>query len=228
MIDVRVWRIPLDPGSARLDAAWAWLASDERERAGRFRFDRDRRRYVAARGALRELVGREIGLEPDRVPFVYGPQGKPAVEGDVRFNLSHSGEVGLLAIARGVKIGADVEAIRADFATEEIAERFFSEAERVALRRLPVDVRTAAFFACWTRKEAILKGVGGGLLLELDRFDVTVAPDEPARLLASRDPAVDASLWKLVSLDAGAGYAAAIAVAAGSEKVTVEGPSDWG
>jgi 4'-phosphopantetheinyl transferase len=124
-----------------------------------------------------------------------------------------------------VEIGADVEAIRADFATEEIAERFFSEAERVALRRLPADARTDAFFACWTRKEAILKGVGGGLLLELDRFDVSV--DQPAALLASRDPAVDASLWKLVSLDAGAGYAAAIAVAAGSEEVTVEGPSEW-
>ena len=229
MIGVRVCRIGLDPGREALDAAWAWLAPDERKRAERYRFARDRRRYVAARGALRELLGREVGLAPERVAFVYGPQGKPAlgVESDVRFNLSHSGEVGLLAVARGAEVGVDVEEVRADFATDEIAERYFSEAERVVLRAMSPEARAAAFFACWTRKEAILKGVGGGLYIDLDGFDVTVAPDEPVRLVASRDPAVDARLWWLGSLDVGDGYAAAVALAAGGEDVVVEGPLEW-
>jgi len=120
----------------------------------------------------------------------------------------------LLAFAEGRQVGIDVEKLRRDFATSEIAERFFSIAEREALRALPQDQRHEAFFRCWTRKEAFIKALGEGLSHPLDQFDVSLAPGGPAVLLATRPDAQEAKRWKLWNIYVPGDYAAALAAEA--------------
>ena len=214
---VHVWRASLDSPGVSVPELSGVLAPDERDRAARFHFPRDRDRWIAGRGVLRFLLARYLGGRPERLGFAYGAQGKPALAttdaaAGLRFNVSHSAGVALYAVTRGRDVGVDVEALRADFATDEIAERFFSPAERQALRGLPPERRCEAFFACWTRKEAYIKARGQGLSLALDAFDVSLTPGEPAALLATRDDAAQAERWSLHALDPGPGFAGAVAV----------------
>ncbi|HEY6333216.1 MAG TPA: 4'-phosphopantetheinyl transferase superfamily protein [Blastocatellia bacterium] len=118
----------------------------------------------------------------------------------------------MLAFALGRDLGIDIEQIRADFATDDIAERFFSAYEVETLRALPPEQHAEAFFTCWTRKEAFIKAIGEGLSCPLDKFDVTLGPEEPASLLATRVEGQPASKWSMRSLDAGEGFKAAIVV----------------
>ena len=128
----------------------------------------------------------------------------------MRFNLSHSNEVALLGVALDAELGVDVEHIRADFASEDIAQRYFSRAEVEAFNALPPDERVAAFFRCWTRKEAYIKAIGKGLSQALDAFDVTLAPDIAPALLRAEDD--DASRWWIGDIEVGKGYAGAMIV----------------
>jgi 4'-phosphopantetheinyl transferase len=196
------------------------LSPDEQERAARFRFERHRDAYVASRGTLRQVLSRYLHVPAAEIRFAYGPHGKPSttpVEGipsppGVEFNLSHSGEVALVAVTQGRRVGVDVERMRADLASEAIARRYFSPREVTALLALPESSRLAGFFACWCRKEAYLKARGDGLTHPLNAFDVTLAPHEPPQLLATRHGEDEAHRWKLHALEVGAEYAAALAV----------------
>lgn len=214
---VHVWAAPLDPPDGTMRRHQALLAPDERARADRFRFERDRRRFTVARGVLRTLLGRYLGTDPRGIAFRYESHGKPVLAdalapSGIRFNVSHSGEMALYAFARGRELGVDVEEVRRMEDGLDIAERFFSEAEVAAFRALPEGIRDDAFFNCWTRKEAYIKAVGEGLSFPLHVFDVSLAPGEPARLLASRDPQ-QAERWSLRGLpDPAPGYRAAIVV----------------
>jgi len=158
------------------------------------------------------VLARYLETQPEAVRFAYGEYGKPALSDEhvLRFNLSHSNEVALLAVALDAELGVDVEHIRADFASEDIARRYFSRTEVDAFNALPPDERVAAFFRCWTRKEAYIKAIGKGLSQALDEFDVTLAPGIAPALLRAKDD--DTSRWLLVDLNAGAGYASALAV----------------
>jgi 4'-phosphopantetheinyl transferase len=214
--EVHVWRATLEMSASDVAKLWQVLSPDERERADRFHFEADRRRCVIGRGLLRLLLGR-ISDEPARqLRFEYDKYGKPSLIAEraspLQFNLSHSGEVVLIAIAVGRAIGIDVERIRADVATDRIAENYFSENECKTLASLAAHMQCEAFFACWTRKEAYLKARGDGLSLPLDQFDVSLRPDEEPRLLETRHDPADARRWTLRALDAGRGYAAALAV----------------
>jgi 4'-phosphopantetheinyl transferase len=209
---VHVWRAELAKASPEV------LSADEREKAAQFHFDKDRHRYVSARGILRQLVGRYEQAPPNAIQFTYNTFGKPALDGSsLRFNASHSGGFALFAFARHGNIGVDLERIRPDFASREIAGQFFSEAEISALRAVPRESQSAAFFACWTRKEAFIKAHGSGLSLPLHKFVVSL--DEPARLLRTDfDPAA-AGQWTLHDLDAGEGFAAALAIEGKPERI---------
>ncbi len=210
--EVHVWRVDLD--GVPEGAVASSLSADERERAGRFRFERDRRRFVVARGVLRRLLGRYLDREPARVRFGYGPRGKPfvAAGGGLRFNLSHSAGLALLAFGWRREVGVDVERVRPVPEAEDIARRYFSRWEEAELRRLPAGERQAAFFRCWTRKEAFVKATGDGLSRPLDGFDVTLAPGEPARLLRlAGEPAAGHRFW-IEDVSPGRGFAAALAV----------------
>ena len=208
--EVHVWRAELDQPDEVLEKFWKTLAPEEVDRANRFHFEKHRRHFVVGRGFLRELIRRYTGEKPETLRFSYGPYGKPALSGPLRFNMSHSGGVALFAFAEEKLLGVDVEHVRADFASEDIARRFFSAAEFESLCGLAVEEKVAAFFRCWTRKEAFIKATGKGLSQALDGFDVTLAPDVPAALLRVNDDA--AERWSLFDVEVGEGYAGALAV----------------
>lgn len=214
--DVHVWRAALTAPPTAVDVFEATLTEDERARADRYQARRDREHFVVARGVLRAILGRYLAIGPADVRFAYGRRGKPGFDatmntGDLRFNLSHSGEVALVAVAEDRELGVDVESFRT-IEEDALAERFFSRRENTALRALPSGDRRAAFYACWTRKEAYVKARGDGLAIALDQFSVTVAPHEAARLLDVEGHSAEAGHWTLADLDVGDGYAAALCI----------------
>ena len=209
---VHVWRIALDQADDRLERFRRTLEPHELERAGRFHFEKHRRHFIVARGFLRSVVARYLEQSPNSLRFVYGAYGKPALasEHGLRFNLSHSNEVALLAVTLEAELGVDVEHMRADFASEDIARRFFSRAEVEAFNALPKEEQVAAFFRCWTRKEAYIKAIGKGLSQALDAFDVTLAPGAAPELTRAEDD--DVSRWLLRDIHVAEGYAGALIV----------------
>lgn len=212
---VQVWQAGLDVTPTYLAKMVALLSVDERERMGRFHFEQHRRRYAAAHGQLRLILSAYLACLPTQLQFVTTSYGKPALNqsGDLCFNLSHAGDQMLVGIVRGRAIGVDIEGIRPDFATDDIATNYFSSNEQVAFQAVPVAQKAKAFFDAWTRKEAFIKAIGEGLSFPLADFDVTLVPGEPARLLAVRGSTEEAARWHMWGWDAGDGYAAAVVVA---------------
>jgi 4'-phosphopantetheinyl transferase len=213
---IQVWRGSLDQESEIQRRLAALLSDDESERARRFRFDRDRARYVVGRGLLRLMLGRYVDADAAALRFGYGPQGKPSLHGGgPQFNLAHSGATALYAFSSDSQLGVDVELMQPDFTDDRIAERFFSPLEVETLRALRQEDRAQAFLTCWTRKEAFLKARGDGLTLALDSFDVTLAPGEPPALLRTGWSPRERFCWKLVDLsDLEQGQVAALAAPA--------------
>jgi len=193
------------------------LSDGERLRAGRFAFERDRRRFVVGRARLRYLLASRLGVRPDAVELDYGPRGKPRLsrrfaDTGLHFNVSHFDNLAVYAFSTGREIGIDVEAVRDLRDADEIAARFFSCRENRAYLALAPHDRPQGFFNCWTRKEAFIKALGDGLHYPLDRFDVSLAPGEPAKILRIGDAPGDDCGWCLANLSPDAGLVAAIAV----------------
>jgi len=215
--EVHLWRVDL---AAVADGEPGWrqvLSDDEQVRAARFHFSRDRQRYVAARALLRIILAGYLVSNPKDLTFLYSEKEKPALshnyaDSELEFNVSHSASVALLAFTRGRQIGVDVEQVRQDFDVEGIARRFFSPSEQEQLSGFSPAEKYAAFFRCWTRKEAYIKATGAGLSLPLTQFDVSIAGGEAQALLATRPNASEAGRWSLREVPAGAGYIAALCV----------------
>jgi len=215
--EVHVWAASLDLAREQLERLKLTLAEDERRRAERFYFEKDRRHYIVARARLRAILARYLQSEPGRIRFSYNPYGKPLLADEppshgVRFNASHSHGMALYAITRGREIGIDLEYVQTRIDNDRIAERFFSDREIALLHSLPGQARARAFFNCWTRKEAYIKAKGVGLSIPLKSFDVSLTPGEPAELLRTEDDPQEASRWSLKELTPGPGYVAALAV----------------
>ena len=215
--DVHVWRARLNQPASTVKSFRSILSPDELRRADSFYFEKDRTRFIVARAVLRTILSRYLGVPPRAVRFCYGRHGKPALAEEsggngLRFNMSHSHELALYAVARDREVGIDLEYIRQDFASQEIARHFFSPREVSTLCALPASMQARAFFNCWTRKEAYIKARGQGLALPLHQFDVSLSPGEPAELLSSRENPQEASRWTLRELAPGDGYVAALAV----------------
>lgn len=212
-----VWQIPLvleEPAVQRCRQA---LSSDEIQRADRFHFARDRVRFVAAHAAMREILAGYVNSAPQDLTFVTGDRGKPALASggkgfQVEFNLSHSGDFAVLAIAKSMVLGVDIERINPEFASEQIAERFFAPIEVDHLRSLPPAAQAEAFFSCWTRKEAYIKAVGEGLSIPLDSFAVAFGPGVSPRLLQVDAQLDEISRWSMYDLQAPGGYKAALVI----------------
>ncbi|MGB7923137.1 MAG: 4'-phosphopantetheinyl transferase superfamily protein [Pyrinomonadaceae bacterium] len=215
--EVHVWRSSLRLDAERVEKLRRTLCEDERRRAERFRFPKDREAFTVGRGALRVILGRYLNAPPADLRFSYSPYGKPSLapehgKGELRFNLSHSGDLALYAVTKGREIGIDIEHMRDQLADLQIARRFFSTEEVAMLASLPEHAQRAAFFNCWTRKEAYIKARGEGLSLPLDKFAVSLAPGVPAALLSASGDSEEVSRWKLQELAPGPGYVAALAV----------------
>ncbi|HVE91987.1 MAG TPA: 4'-phosphopantetheinyl transferase superfamily protein [Actinomycetota bacterium] len=209
---VHVWVVSLCGGGDQVvHEAEALLAPDEIERANRFRVPAPRRSFVLTRACLRRVIGEWLDRDPREVVLAAGEHGKLYVDGGgVEFNVSHSGDVALLAVTRGGRLGVDVERIDESPDIDTLSRRFFSPAEADALAALSPRDRRVAFFVCWTRKEALLKATGRGLSVPLRDVETGVSRSLPVRRL--RVPG-EPTAWTIWDLDAPEGYAAAIAVA---------------
>jgi 4'-phosphopantetheinyl transferase len=211
---VHLWQRELHESASDLEACRELLSAEERDKAMRYRIERPRSDYILTRGTLRFLLAQYLHLTPAEISFGYTQYGKPFLtpESDLRFNVSHSHGLALMGFVRQREIGVDVEQVRAQSDAKTLAERFFSVREREYLRDLSGDELHAAFFRCWTRKEAYIKAKGEGLSLPLHQFDVSIDPDPKQALLATRPDHSEANRWSILNVSAKSGYAAAFAV----------------
>ncbi len=211
---VDVWRVALDATRPPSAAALASLEPWEHERAAKFATDTLRHRWLGAHVALRHLLADALGVAPATITYGKGPQGKrfiaaPAAQG-LEFNFSDSGDLALVALARGGPIGADIEARRAQPDLAAVAESHFSVEERQALLALDSAEQLAAFYRLWTRKEAYLKALGAGLGYGLGRFAVTMDAEDARLVHVDGDHRVAAS-WRIAVVAAPEGYEACVA-----------------
>lgn len=209
--EIHVWGVDLTQPPEPLAAL---LSADEQARAARYKIAVVRNHFVVSRGVLRQLLARYLLLEPARIQFDVGAQGKPATAGqpEFHFNLAHSGELALIAVTKNQPVGVDVEQLRPLPDREMIARRFFSPAEFAALQTVAPAKQTRAFFNAWTRKEAFIKALGKGLSHPLDAFDVSLTPGKPARLQRIAGNPKAAAGWTLAHLEPAPGYIGALAV----------------
>ena len=201
-------------GLDRLGELTSCFTPRERERAASFATDEWRNRWSAARGSLREVLGRALSIPPAAVALRYRPHGKPELDpacaplaGELRFNLSHSGERALIVLSR-VEVGADVERLKKR-RTDDIARRFFTPGEQQRLFALPQEQREQAFFRLWTCKEAFLKVTGEGLSRSTRSYEIEIGP-AGARILWAHGVPGAADRFSVFPLDPGTGYAAAL------------------
>jgi len=222
--ELHLWLADLEQPAAVVRRCRGLLAADELKRADVFRFERHRSRFTVARGILRLLLGSYLGIEPDRVGFVYGRQGKPSLgerhlpaDGlGLRFNVSHSGTLALYGFVQCHEIGVDIERFRGLSDMMSIARRSFAPGEYACLKAAAQSQRQALFFSCWTRKEAYIKAVGDGLSLSLDSFEVTMSETDPARIIRIDGETEPQRLWRLVAVPVMPGVAAAVCVQPGN------------
>ena len=208
---VHLWRIPLLATRDAHETYCSLLARDEHDRAARFHFDIHRHRFVIGRARLRVILGAYLKSPPQAISISYTEHGKPYVsKQSLTFNLSHAEDMAVLGVTSDRAIGVDVEHIRRDL-TEGIAERYFAPAEVRALRSLSPEQQPAAFFSCWTRKEAYIKARGEGLSLPLSDFEVPLADGGELSMIHYRDP-LEAARWSLRDVPVPEGYVAAVVV----------------
>lgn len=214
--DVEVWLIPCG-SSMGSDCSGELLSPDERERANRFHREVDRNRFRVVHTAMRMILAEYLNVGPEEIVFSSATGVKLELDSrfsgaGIQFNLSHSSELALLAVAKGARVGVDIEWIKPEFPIDEVAARFFSAAEISVLNTLPADERVEAFFSCWTRKEAYIKALGEGLSVPLDSFDVVFGSQRAAALVVVRDNPGEVSRWRMYDLNVPKDYKAALVV----------------
>jgi len=213
--DVHIWYASLKCSLAREESLLDTLAADERARASRFRFNRDRSRFVIGRGLLRAILGKYLRIAPMNISFAYGVNGKPTLAApvcDLYFNMAHTQEVVLYAVARGHDVGVDIEYIHPLPTIQRVASLVLSLREYTCWQALPEHRRQDAFFSYWTHKEAFVKGLGDGLARPLSDVDVTVPSKEGSQALHIDGDVSESADWSIYNLESPAGYAAALAV----------------
>ncbi len=195
---VHLWEARLDVSEPSRSTLERFLSTDERARASRFHTEHDRARFAVARGILRWLLSRYLDIDASEIVLTINEHGKPhldqSLSSELRFNMSHSEDVALVAVACGRDVGVDVERVRDDVAVDDIARRFLTMRERAQVAAAPADHHLRAFFTAWTHKEAYLKGLGVGLGAH------GAAPDP------------DPQAWTVGDVDVADGYVAAIAL----------------
>ncbi|UBF27771.1 4'-phosphopantetheinyl transferase superfamily protein [Kovacikia minuta CCNUW1] len=218
--EVHIWRASLDLAPLQIQAFVQTLTTDELQRAERFRFEHDRRRFIAGRGTLRAILGRYLNLEPAQIRFRYEASGKPTIAPStphsppptpyLQFNLSHSHELMVCAITQTYPVGIDLEHLRPITDLEGLTRRFFSEREHLAIQQLPEKQQMRSFFQHWTCKEALLKATGDGLI-DLSKIEVAIAGGK-ASLTAWAEKNHLPDHWSLHPFTPDPNYIAALAV----------------
>jgi 4'-phosphopantetheinyl transferase len=214
---VHVWQIDLDSDAQPTDNLEALLCDEERARAARFVHAHHRRRFAVRRAALRTILGRYLNTEPGALRFVVGPHGKPALAGaasssGIRFNVSHSDRLALIAVAHSREVGIDIERIRPDVHLHDIARRFLGPAAAQALLALPPKDQPPAFMRCWCSKEACVKALGVGLAAGQDVLEAAMLPDSLLAALRAPGWTVESDRWSVSALEIDTGFVAVLAV----------------
>jgi len=214
MGETHTWFAFFDSLAPRLDSFLATLSDEERERARRFRFPKDRDAYVLAQGFLREILSQYVGIAACELRFELGAHGKPFLveaqsKAHLRFNLSHAQGAVICALAHDCEVGVDLEPLREHADALELSKNYFSEREAIALAGLPASERGRAFLTCWTRKEAYIKARGEGLRMDLKSFEV-FGPDEAQPQLRVCGNPEESHRWTVRDLDVPEGYVAAL------------------
>lgn len=213
--EVHVWRVSLEATAAQMECLFRTLSPDEIERARLFRFEKDQKQFITARGMLRRILGYYVREHPQQLHFQYSSYGKPALApeyGALHFNVSHAGAWALYAVASDREVGVDIECIRDDIDLEQISRQFFSSGEIRWLEQAEQSKRRELFFQLWTRKEAFIKATGKGMSFPLEQVDVSSGRSDnwsPVHLFAD---AGESGAWQVQNLFPAHGYTAAVAI----------------
>jgi len=216
--EIHVWHASINIDIKRESDCLRFLSLDEKKRAARFHFKKDRAGYTAARSILRLLLGYYLNQEPASLRFIYSTHGKPLLDAQnknttqLEFNLSHSAEKALFAFCLNRPLGIDLERLRINTDILSLAKRFFTPGEYKDLTSLPLEDQLEAFFRCWVRKEAFIKAKEKGLSLGLSKFEVSLKPDEPPILKHTFYQEKDEENWSLFDIEVEDGFQAALAV----------------
>ena len=214
---VDIWRANLDQSPETVSGLKRLLSFEEKARADRFRFPAYQSRFIVSHGILRKILSCYLRIAPEGIFYFANDHGKPGIGGrygggGVRFNLSHSYDRAVYAVATGREVGIDIEYLWRKSDIAKIAGRFFTPVESETIAKLPAAIRKKAFFTCWTRKEAFLKATGCGLALSPRRFEVSVLPEDPPALVHTDWDSTGHLKWSLANIDAKGDYIAALAV----------------
>lgn len=214
--EVHVWSAVLEQSHQVVANFSLLLSPDEKARAARFYFERDRARFIVGRGLLRKMLGDYLGIDPAWVEFNYGPYGKPALKvGDVnhvlQFNLAHSKDMALFAFCWNCELGIDLEHIRPMTNEDDFAEQIFSSSESALIAALTGEQKRQAFFKIWTCKEAFFKASGDGLTKPIDQAEIALELGDTARLVSIAGDQTQAAGWRLKTFQPDANYQAALA-----------------
>ena len=208
--EVHVWRENLDNAKPLLEKLTQILSEDELVRARRFHFEQHRQRFIAARGILRNILGRYLNVEPSKIKFAYEARGKPflneSCNNNLKFNVSHSQNFALYAVSLDNSIGVDLESITSTTDVVSLAQRFFAPSEFAVIESAPQEQQQQLFFRYWTCKEAYLKATGTGLK-DLQKVEISLTPQQPAKLNIP-----NSGKWSLLEMQPFSNCAGAIAV----------------
>lgn len=218
--EVHVWQVPLGVAADAVASAFGVLSASEQTQARRFTFEDGQRRFTVARGALRRILSHYLNDPPDAHTFETGPHGKPSLppppmaEGrhPLRFNVSHTNDIAVIAVAWHRELGIDIECVDRKVEMENLSKRFFSPTEAEAVLQAEAARRRDVFFRIWTTKEAYIKARGDGLSLPLDQFDVVPDLAKPPGLLATRHDPDDLARWRFARVDVSSEFACTLAV----------------
>ena len=230
--EIHVWRANLDLASEQIADLTQTLSPDEIDRANRFRFPIHKNRFIAARGRLRQILGRYLQIAPQEVEFAYSDRGKPFLkQQQLQFNVSHTEDIALYAFTPQQVIGIDLEYLGKETEYKQIAQRFFTPAEAELINNAKPPDCKRLFYHLWTVKEAYLKAIGSGLVGGLDNLEVEVAnlncrdlelQNSPEiKIVKIDDPSVKEEDWSCHNLVMPSQFIATLVVKSDRQSLTI-------
>lgn len=211
---IHVYRFEINPGKHEIDVAYKnILSEDEKTRADRFRFEKDKNNFIYCRTKLRNILSEYTGISSGEMVFSYTKYGKPFIEDhSIKFNVSHSGNYAVIAVTENNEIGIDIEFKREIADAKNIAVRYFSDDEMIEFLKMKDDKVKDAFFTCWTRKEAFIKAVGEGLSYPLSDFSVSFVNGSAPLIRKIYSNPDETKLWSLFNVNTEVNYVSSLAV----------------
>lgn len=188
--EVHIWVNYLNIHQAKLKHLYPLLSDAEKERSEQFKFFKHRKHFIASHGFLHSVLAYYLDIAAEEILFSQGENGKPFISTEqnpqnIQFNMSHSGNIAILAVCRQHSVGIDIEFMERKTDWQGVIKRYFTENEQRKIHALPEELQKDAFYRVWTRKEAHMKVTGEGLRLSPSKFEVSVPPEPPSLITAA-------------------------------------------